>query len=107
MAKKSKAEIAANSRKAVKTVRSHAKKPVTHPQAKMIGRSVGGMKALGKKPKKGLSYQKVLAAKGLKQGKADTIIKAMKKAGVLNQHMGETTTAAQKKKAKSILDKHM
>jgi hypothetical protein len=107
MAKKSKAEIAANSRAAVKAGMSEPKKLVSYKQAKIIGRSVGGMKALGKTPKKGLSFQKVLRDKGLTFAKANAIINAMKKARVLNEHMGMTTTAAQKKKAKTILDQHM
>jgi glycine cleavage system protein P-like pyridoxal-binding family len=83
MAKKSKAEIAANTRAAVDAGMSEPKKPVSYKQAKMIGR------------------------KGLTFAKANAIINAMKKARVLNEHMGMTTTAAQKKKAKTILDQHM
>ena len=107
MAKKSKAEIAANTRAAIEAGMAEPGKPVSHKQALMIGRSVGGMEALGKKSKKGLSYEDVLLAKGLTFAKAHAIIEAMKKARVLNAHMGIKTTKAQKKKAKTILDKHM
>ena len=107
MAKKSKAEIAADTRKAIEAGMAEPGKPVSYTQARMIGRSVGGMEVLGKKPKEGLRYEDVLIAKGLTFAKANAIIDAMKKAGVLNAHMGIRTTKAQKKKAKTILDKHM
>jgi hypothetical protein len=93
---------------AVRAIKASAGEPITYNQASIIGRSVGGMKKLSPKDaKKRVSYQAVLAKKGLTRGEANKIINALNKAKVVRWHLGIPWTAAKAKKAMSILKKHL
>ena len=79
--------------------------PVTYTQAKVIGKSIGGMAAYCPQyAHKKVSHLQALTEMGLTtKGQASAVLDALEAAGVLRAHGGIHTTAAQQARARAIL----
>lgn len=78
--------------------------PISWGQAKVIGKSIGGMAAYCPQyANQKVSHKQALTEMGLTKGAASAVIDAMKQAGVLRPHGGVETTPAQQAMARQIL----